>query len=131
MLKIATQQRTILSLLIVLALGILLKFYKGLGDEWLNNSASSIFYELSWCLLVFLFIPSRQGIVQIPVGVFVVTCVFEFLQLWHPPFLEWIRSYLLGRLLIGATFDWWDFLYYGIGCSSGWLWLRQISDRNL
>jgi hypothetical protein len=51
---------------------------------------------------------------------------FLFLQLWHPPLLEQIRATLIGKLLLGTTFVWWDFPHYILGCIFGWLWLRQL-----
>jgi hypothetical protein len=44
--------------------------------------------------------------------VLAITCALEVLQLWHPPFLQAIRSTFAGRALIGTTFVWWDFIYY-------------------
>ncbi|ODS34777.1 MAG: hypothetical protein SCARUB_00037 [Candidatus Scalindua rubra] len=43
-----------------------------------------------------------------------ITCFLEFLQLWHPPFLESIRSTFIGSVLIGTTFTWWDFPHYAL-----------------
>jgi hypothetical protein len=63
---------------------------------------------------------------QIPLWVFGITCTLEFLQLWHPLILEHFRATFVGRLLIGTTFSWWDFLYYGVGCFLGWFWLWQL-----
>ncbi|CCQ63282.1 hypothetical protein CWATWH0401_1935 [Crocosphaera watsonii WH 0401] len=37
-----------------------------------------------------------------------------------------IRSHILGKLLLGTTFSWWDFPHYIIGCLLGWLWLKFI-----
>jgi hypothetical protein len=51
------------------------------------------------------------------------------LQLWQPPWLQAVRATLLGRLVLGNTFTWGDFLYYAIGCGLGWLWLRAIRTR--
>jgi hypothetical protein len=55
-----------------------------------------------------------------------VTCLLEGLQLWHPPFLEWPRSYLIGQILLGTTFSWSDFPYYFIGAELGWLWIQAL-----
>jgi hypothetical protein len=63
---------------------------------------------------------------QIPLGVFSVTCAIEFLQLWHQPVLDSFRSTVLGKLLLGTTFSWWDFPHYAVGCIIGWLFLRKI-----
>lgn len=124
------QINIITSLLIVIGMGFFFKFYNGLGQQWLNNYGAAIFYEIFWCLFAFLFIKSRKAVSQIPLWVFLVTCILECLQLWHPPLLEQMRSTLVGRLLLGSTFSWWDFPHYAIGCILGWLWLWNISTTN-
>ena len=130
MLPNATQNlRIMISLLIVIAMGFLFKFYSGFAHQWFNNYAAAIFYEIFWCLFVFLLVRNRKAIMQIPLWIFGITCILEFLQLWHPPILEQFRATFLGRLLIGTTFVWWDFLYYAVGCLLGWFWLRQLEAR--
>jgi hypothetical protein len=117
-----------LSLLIATLLGFLFKFYRGhLAQEWLNNSGAAIWYEICWCLLFFWFFPTQKATFTIPLGVFGVTCILEFLQLWKTPILDLARSTLIGKLILGTTFSEWDFLYYAIGSFLGWLWLRRIS----
>lgn len=130
MLPNATQRLyTILSLLIVMAMGFLFKFYTDPAHQWFNNYGAAVFYEIFWCLFAFLLVNSRKAVMQIPLWVFGATCGLEFLQLWHPPVLEQFRSTFLGRMLIGTTFVWWDFLYYVVGCLLGWFWLRQIGKE--
>jgi hypothetical protein len=114
------------SLILVTLLGFFFKFYRGFAQGWLNNSGAAIWYEVFWCLFFYGFIPTKKAVITIPIWVFGVTCFLEVLQLWHPPLLELARSTLVGRLLLGTTFAWWDFLYYAIGCLIGWVWLRQI-----
>jgi hypothetical protein len=123
------QTRVLFSLLIVTPLGFAFKFYPGPGNGWFNNYGAGVIYEIFWILLAFLFFPSRKSANVIPVCVFVVTCILEFLQLWHPPFLEVIRSFFLVRALIGTTFVWWDFPHYVLGCLVGWVWLRFLLRR--
>ena len=106
------------------------KFYNGFGRQWFNNSVAAIFYEVFWCLFAYLFLKGRRAIIQISVGVFVITGILEFLQLWHPPLLQQIRSTLVGRLILGTTFSWGDFFYYTIGCILGWFWLKQLEKSN-
>jgi len=115
-----------ISLIMLVPLGLLSKQYTGLAYEWVNSSAGDICYEIFWCLFIFLFIPTRLAVNQIPGWVFGITCCIEFLQLWRQPILDAFRSTLLGRLLLGNSFDWWDFLYYFLGCLIGWLWLKQL-----
>ncbi len=116
-----------LSLAAVVPLGILLKFYAGPYQAWVNNSAAGMVYELFWCLALFAIWPYRRAINRIVIGVFVATCGLEAMQLWHPPLLQAVRSTFPGRVLIGTTFAWSDFAHYAVGSGIGWLWLRWIS----
>ncbi|WP_009629925.1 DUF2809 domain-containing protein [Synechocystis sp. PCC 7509] len=124
------QIKIIFSLIVVISMGFFFKFYDGFGRQWFNNNGAAVFYEVFWCLFAFLFVKSRKAIIQIPLGVFIITCILEFLQLWHPPELQQIRATLVGRLLIGSTFSWLDFPHYAIGCILGWLWLRRLDKSN-
>jgi Protein of unknown function (DUF2809) len=117
-----------ISLVLVTLLGLGFKFYRGFGQEWLNNSGAAIWYEVFWCLFAFWFFPTQKAIYAIPIWVFAITCALEILQLWKTPILQSVRATLIGRLLLGTTFSWWDFLYYVVGSLIGWLWLRQISS---
>ncbi|BAB76005.1 DUF2809 domain-containing protein [Anabaena sp. FACHB-709] len=117
--------RTLLSLTIILSIGLLYSHYRH-SIWWLNQEVGGIFYEIFWCLFAFLLIPTRRAVWQIPLWVLVITCLLEFMQLWNPPFLNWVRSFWWGRMLIGTVFTWADFPYYFIGSGLGWLWLRLI-----
>ncbi len=116
----------LLWLSVITVLGFVSKFYRGPGAWWFNNYAGGLLYEIFWCLIGTFFFP-RVKPFWIVLWVFGITCSLEFLQLWHPPFLEAIRSTFIGQTLIGTTFSGWDFLYYLIGCGIGWLWLKQVS----
>lgn len=104
------------------------RYYQGPGADWAHNSLGGVFYEILWCLVFGLLLP-RYGARRIAVGVLAATCFLEFLQLWHPPFLEWLRSYFLGRTILGSSFDWWDFPYYFAGSLLGWVWLRALGQN--
>ncbi|HLO84500.1 MAG TPA: DUF2809 domain-containing protein [Nostocaceae cyanobacterium] len=119
-----------LSLLVVVAMGFFFKYYTGPANQWFNNYGAALFYEIFWCLFAFWWFRSKAAILQIPIYVFVITCIIEFLQLWHPPFLTAIRATLIGKLLLGSTFAWWDFPHYLLGCIFGWLWLQQLQRLN-
>jgi hypothetical protein len=126
----ATRKRTALSLLIITPLGFAFKFYPGPGNVWFNNHGAGLLYEIFWILAAFLFFPSRRSADRIPVYVFLATSILEWLQLWHPPLLEMIRSTFPGRALIGTTFVWWDFPHYVLGCFIGWIWTRILLHRS-
>jgi len=117
----STQKGVILSLLVVTPLGFAFKFYFGPGNWWSNNYGAGLLYEIFWILIAFLFFPSKRSANAIPAYVFIITSILEFLQLWHPTFLEVIRSSFLGSALIGTTFVWWDFPHYVLGCLIGWI----------
>ncbi len=106
-------------LFIITPLGFASKFYTGPGAWWFNNYAGGILYEMFWCFLAFLLFPYATAF-WIACLVLGITCSLEFLQLWHPSFLESIRSTFMGSTLIGSTFAWWDFPHYVIGCFASW-----------
>ncbi len=60
--------------------------------------------------------------------VFLGTCALECLQLWHPPFLESLRSHFIGQTILGTTFAGADFPYYFLGCWIGWGWIRYLKN---
>lgn len=115
------------SLLAVTPAGFYTKFYHGPGYYWVNNSLGGILYEIFWCLLVFFLLP-RVKPFTIAAAVFIVTCVLECLQLWHPHFLGVVRANFMGSTLLGTTFVWSDFVYYIIGSFFGWIWMRLIAN---
>jgi hypothetical protein len=117
---------TIISMLIVVAMGLFFKYYKGIASEWFNNSFSTLFYEIFWCLFIFLWVRQPKSVKKIPIWVFIGTCIIEFLQLWKPPLLQQIRATFVGRMILGTTFVWSDFIYYIFGSLLGWLWLWQL-----
>jgi hypothetical protein len=119
----------LLSIAIVVPVGFYGKrLYHGPAAHWVNDSLGGVFYEVLWCLVLALFLP-RWKAVHIALAVLIATCILEFLQLWHPPLLEWLRSFFIGRTILGSYFDWSDFPYYFIGSALGWLWLRIFLFR--
>ena len=127
--KALTKQRTLilLSILFVVPLGLYSKYYQGVGSIWVNDYGAAIWYEVFWCLFAFNFFSGKKAIKLIPICVFILTCLLEILQLWNPPILAFMRSHILGKLLLGTTFSWWDFPHYVLGCLLGWFWLELIS----
>ncbi len=117
--------RVILSLLFIIPLGFATKFYCGPDAWWFNDYAGGMLYEIFWCLMLALVWP-RTSEFRIALLVLGITSLLEFLQLWHPYFLEVVRSTFIGRSLIGISFTWLDFPYYVIGCSLGVIWTKRL-----
>jgi Protein of unknown function (DUF2809) len=119
----------LISIAIVVSAGRYSKSYRGPAYHWVNDSLGGVFYCILWCLVVGLLLPSvRAGLIA--AAVLIVTCILEFMQLWHPPFLEYLRSFYLGRTILGSYFDWSDFPYYFAGSALGWLWLHAVRPPN-
>ena len=121
---------TVLSIVIIIPIGFLCKFYVGPASVWVSDSLGGIFYEIFWCLLIFLFFNKMKPIIIVSL-VFVITCLLEFLQLFHPPFLEFFRSYFIGRTILGTSFTWLDIPYYFIGCLISYYWIKFLKKLNL
>jgi hypothetical protein len=110
----------------IVPVGFYSKFYRGPGARWVNGSLGGAFYDIFWCLILFL-IARNWKPRTIAIIVFSGTCVLEFSQMWHPPWLESLRSHFIGATILGTTFDWSDFPCYAAGSLLGWLWLRWLS----
>jgi len=119
----------LISILLIVPLGYVVRFY-GFAPEWFNDLFGSVAYEIFWILLVALLFPQALPF-WTAVGVCLATCVIEFLQLWHPPFLEAMRATLPGRLVLGNNFSWSDFLSYFIGSFLGWVWMQALRQWTL
>lgn len=119
---------TLISIVVIVPLGLYAKFYQGPVAFWVNNSLGGLLYVTFWCLVFFFFFP-RARPWKIAAAVLTVTCILETLQLWHPPFLEAIRRYFLGRALVGTNFVWSDFFCYVVGAGVGCVWMRGLRSR--
>ncbi|MFU8843307.1 MAG: DUF2809 domain-containing protein [Bacteroidales bacterium] len=121
------RQRLIVGLLVLIItpLGFYTKFYEGAGSRWVNDSLGGLLYVVFWCLVVFIAFPKSRSS-RIAVAVFLATCLLEFLQLWRPPFLEFLRSFFIGRTILGNSFNWMDFPYYFIGSVIGYFIIRVV-----
>lgn len=117
--------RALLSLVFITPLGFYTKIYRGPGSLWAHDHLGGMLYVVFWCMvLVFVFRKTRPW--KIALGVLLVTCGLEFLQLWHPLFLEHVRSYQIGKAMFGSFFDWYDFPHYFVGGIIGWAWLELL-----
>ena len=109
-----------MTLVLLVPLGFGLKHgYDGPGAAWAKDYGAAILYEVFWILLVRL-IWRRTSAIRAAVWVLAATCALETLQLWHPAWLERLRSSFLGAALLGTSFDWLDFPHYVLGCLAGY-----------
>ena len=108
-------------------LGYGLRFYAPVPG-WLRDASGGVAYVIFWMFAAVLVKPASAAL-QVSITVLALTCGIEFLQLWHPAWLEQIRRTLPGRLILGTTFDWLDFPPYLLGAILGWNLLRVIRPR--
>ena len=113
---------------LVLLLGYWIRFTP-LAPAWLRDSGGGALYVVLLALLAAVVRP-RAHLGWLAAGAFGVTCAVEFLQLWHPAWLEALRHTFPGRLVLGTTFLWSDFPPYAGGAVLGYLLLRFISGRD-
>jgi hypothetical protein len=119
--------RCLAVLAVVTPLGFATKLYAGPGATFVASQAGGFLYVVFWVFLALALFPrlSRGGIAW---GVALVTSALEVLQLWHPPFLERIRSTFLGHALLGSTFAWSDFAYYAAGALAAYALARATAS---
>ena len=117
---------TVLILIVIVPLGFFTKFYSGPAEDWINNSVGGLLYEVFWCLVI-AFIFTKIKPYKIALWVFIITCLLEILQLWHPSFLEFVRNNFIGRTILGNSFNWMDFPYYIFGSLLGYFILSGIT----
>lgn len=114
-----------ISVITFIPLGYVLRFY-GPEPAWFKDALGSIAYEMFW-IAVALGLWPRYGPARVATLVCIATCGLEVLQLWHPPFLQALRTTLPGRLILGTTFSWSDFPAYGIGSALGYGWVSLLA----
>ncbi len=114
-----------IALLVIVPAGFYTKFYSGQFEFTVHNYLGGFFYEIFWILLFVMLFP-RAKASTVALTFFVATCGIEFLQLWHPPFLELLRSNFIGRTILGNSFTWYDFPWYLAGSLAGYLLAKGI-----
>jgi len=80
--------------------------------------------DTMWALAffaIFLMLFSRKRNWEIAIITFDFSCLIELSQLWHPVWLDKIRSTVLGGLLFGFGFRYSDLFCYAAGCVLGFL----------
>ena len=108
----------LVALAVITPLGFATKSYGGPAQDWVRYSAGGVLYVVFFVLLAHAVRPGLP-VLRVALVVFLATSAVEVLQLWHPPFLEALRSHRLGRVLLGNVFSWSDFPHYALGAALG------------
>lgn len=93
-------------------------------SPWLNLPPFPAKYGGSalWSLMVFLFcgfVTPRAGTWTVALAALVISYGVEFGQLYHAPWIDNLRAYPLGALILGSTFAWPDLIAYTAGILIG------------
>jgi hypothetical protein len=105
-------------ILTVIILGLASRRYGELLPVWLAAYAGDVLWGLMVYLIVGFLLP-KQKIYHIALIAFVFSALIEISQLYHAPWIDAIRSYRLGGLLLGYGFLWSDMGCYAIGIAIG------------
>jgi Protein of unknown function (DUF2809) len=102
----------------------------------LPRSVSKYGGDALWALMVFFglgFVFVRGSTLCVAVSAVCFAWSVEFLQLYHAPWIDGIRSNRLGHLVLGSVFNGPDLVAYGVGIAVGvvveWGWLRRLGRR--
>ncbi len=100
------------------------------------RSVSKYGGDALWALMVFFglgFVFVRGSTLRVAVSAVCFAWSVEFLQLYHAPWIDGIRSTRLGHLVLGSVFNGPDLVAYVVGIGVGvvveWGWLRRFGRR--
>lgn len=133
-----TTKRPIPIYLIIMVLLVAL----GLPSRTMRNSLPpwyvQYFGDYLWAMLIFFglaLIRPRWGTLKVLTAAILFTCVIEVTQLFHPPWLQYLRSIKICALVLGHGFLWSDLVAYTLGISTGaileWLILTRRAATGL
>ncbi len=123
-------KRQLALFLVIIALmvtGYWLRFYAPIDPQWRDRSGG-VAYVIFW-ILVYAWVRPKAPALLVAIAVLSITCCLEFLQQWHPAWLEAIRRTWPGRLILGTTFEWSDFPPYFVGAFIGFFLMRLFALR--
>jgi hypothetical protein len=102
----------------------------------LPATAAKVSGDALWALMVFfaiIFLWPRLKTRMVIIAALLFSFAIEFSQLYHAPWIDHLRSFRFGELILGTTFNWPDFGSYTIGVAVGavadWLLTRRSQPR--
>jgi hypothetical protein len=108
----------VIGLVAVIALGLASRKFPAMLPAFLGKHPG----DALWALMVFLglaFCQPRAATRNIAALAFTLSCLVEFSQLYQTAWLNEIRGTVLGHLVLGSTFTWFDIAAYAVGIVIG------------
>jgi hypothetical protein len=106
--------RLLVALALLVPLGLLTKVA---GPGLMRGYLGGVLYVVFWTYAALLARPAWPP-ARVALAILLATCAIEILQLWHPAWLERARATPVGGMLLGSTFDPWDFPCYAVGAAA-------------
>lgn len=104
----------LLAMMISLLLGLLWRSGWILLPKWLSKYGG----DAIWAMMVFFgigFLMPRRSVNRLALQALCFSWFVEFSQIYHAPWIDSLRSTLLGRLILGSVFHWPDLFAYLVG----------------
>lgn len=105
-------------LVAVIAFGLASRRFPSLSPAFLGKYPG----DALWALMVFLgcgLLTPRSPTRHLATCALVISWLVEFSQLYQAPWLNAVRGTMLGHLVLGSTFAWFDLAAYAVGVVAG------------
>ncbi len=116
-----TKRRTSTYLLIMVGITVLGLPARTIQDQ-LPSWYVQYFGDYLWAMLLFfgfVLILQNMSTFKVAIATLLFTYGIEISELFHPPWLDYLRSIKLFALVLGYTFLWTDIVAYTLGISTG------------
>ena len=120
----------LLLLVITIAAGLASRHFAGYLPHWINLYLG----DTLWALMVFLLFGiffNKKSTVWVAVAALLFSFGIEISQLYHSSWIDSLRSYPLGGLVLGFGFLWSDLLCYTAGVGFGYMMEKGVFKRCL
>ena len=116
-------------MILITAFGLPARIVQDRLPEWYVQ----YFGDYLWAMLlffIFALILQNMNTAKVAIVTLLFTYGIEISQLFHPPWLEYLRSIKIFALILGFTFLWSDIVAYTLGISTGAL-IEYFLFRNI
>lgn len=125
-------KRNIIYIILIVSficIGLIIRKYNDFFGSIVGNYAPDTLWAIMVFFILRLLIRSKSN-----AFIFVFTIVFSYLielsQLYHSPWIDYIRNNKLAALVLGKGFLWSDIICYSLGACSAFM-IQKILEKNL
>ncbi len=106
--------------LLVIIIGITVRLKQEWFPDFVNLWLGDLLYAVMMFFAISFLFPNKKALHRAFAAAIVCYAV-EFFQMYHAPWIEAVRSTLLGKLILGRGFLWSDVLAYSAGVVMAYL----------